>query len=186
MQFLNVLTINTEFKNGQHLVKITEDARDYFPTISQDEIHYLGNLSLEHDLKIAMSERNFGAFLFEKMTRRIEKMEDYNKSRGLLLGITSDPIVTIHHFFDRKHFKRVQYLVHDYVTKTVGVVSLFQVNMKHASKVVAHGLGHSKGLRHHSQPIDLMYSGMLRTPKLQVEGFCSACLHKLTENQTDA
>ncbi len=185
MEFVNVLTINTESKEGQHLAKIAEDARDYFPTISQDEIHYLGNLSVEHDLKIATSEKTLGAFLFEKVTARIKKMENYNKLRGLLLGITSDPIVAIYHFFDRKHFKRAQYLVHDYVTKTVGVVSFFQVNMKYASRVVAHGLGHGKGLRHHSQPIDLMYSEMLRTPKLQVEGFCRACLHELTKNQTD-
>jgi hypothetical protein len=77
------------------------------------------------------------------------------------------------------------HLVHDYVDERIGVVSLFRINKGSSSKVVAHGLGHNRGLRHHQEPIDLMYSGLLRTPTLRVEGFCKVCLRKLTDNQAD-
>jgi len=80
-------------------------------------------------------------------------------------------------------FKQALYLVHDYVTETIGVISFFRVEATASSKVVAHGLGHSKGLRHHLEPIDLMHPELLRTSTLQVEGFCKACLSRLTKDQ---
>jgi len=185
MWSINVLTINGETENELDLVKIAEDARNYFPTETWDDIKYLGKLSLKHDIKIATNGETFGAFLFEKLNKKIGRIKDSNRLINLLLGITSDPIVAIYHFFDGGHFKRTLYLVHDYVTETVGVVSLFRLNERTSSKVVAHGLGHSKGLRHHLEPIDLMYSELLRTPILQVEGFCKVCLSKLTRDQVD-
>ena len=185
MWSINVLTINGETENELDLVKIAENARSYFPTETWDDIRYLGKLSLEHDIKIATNGKTFGAFLFEKLNKKIGKIKDSHRLINLLLGITSDPIVTIYNFFDEGHFKRTLYLVHDYVTETFGVVSLFRLNERTSSKVVAHGLGHSKGLRHHLEPIDLMYPGLLRTTILQVEGFCKDCLNKLTSDQVD-
>lgn len=182
MQSINVLTINGEPENGLDLVKVAEDARGYFPTETWNDIKYLGKLSLNHDAKIVASGESFGAFLFDKLTKRIRRIKDSHGLMNLLLGITSDPILAMYYFFDGKHFKRALYLVHDYVTEAIGVVSLFRVNERRSSKVVAHGLGHSKGLRHHQEPIDIMYSGLLRTPTLQVEGFCKVCLHKLTRD----
>jgi predicted Zn-dependent protease len=132
------------------------------------------------------SGESLGAFLFEKLTKRIGKIKDSHGLMNLLLAITPDPIVAIYYFFDGKHFRRTLCLVHDYVAETVGVVSLFRVTKRYSSKVVAHGLGHNRGLRHHLKPIDLMYPGLLRTHTLEVEGFCKACLDKLTQNQTDA
>lgn len=185
MWSINVLTINEEPQDERDLVKIAENARRYFPTETWDDIKYLGKLSLKHDIKIATNEESFGAFLFDKLTKKIRKIKDSHRLINLLLGITPDPIIAMYYFFDGKHFKRTLYLVHDYVAETVGVVSLFRVNEESSSKVVAHGLGHSRGLRHHLEPIDLMYSELLRTPILQVEGFCKVCLDKLTKNQTD-
>jgi len=185
MRSINVLTINGKPENGRDLVKITEDARSYFPTETWDDIRFLGKLSLEHDVKIVTNGESLGAFLFEKLTKRIGRIRDSHRLMNILLGITPDPIVAMYYFFDGKHFKRALYLVYDYVAETVGVVSLFRLNDGSSSKVVAHGLGHSRGLRHHLEPIDLMYTELLRTPTLQVEGFCKVCLHKLTKNQTD-
>jgi len=185
MRSINVLTVNEEPENERDLVKIVEDARSYFPTETWDDIRYLGKLCLKHDVEIAASGESFGAFLFEKLTKRIGRIKDSHRLMNLLLGITPDPIVAIYPFFDGKHFKRALYLVHDYVTETVGVVSLFRLNRGSSSKVVAHGLGHSRGLQHHLQPIDLMYSELLRTPTLQLEGFCKVCLRKLAKNQIE-
>ncbi|MFQ6086923.1 MAG: hypothetical protein ACE5OV_02775 [Candidatus Bathyarchaeia archaeon] len=185
MRSMDVLTINGEPENERDLVKIAEDARSYFPTETWDDVRYLGKLSLKYHVKIATSGKSFGAFLFEKLTKGIRRIKDSHRLVNLLLGITTDPIVAIYYFFDGKHFKRTIYFVHDYVTETVGVVSLFRVNEEFSSKVVAHGLGHSRGLRHHIKPIDLMYPGLLRTPTLQVEGFCKVCLRKLTKDQAD-
>jgi len=185
MWSIDVLTINGKPENGRDLVKITEDARSYFPTETWDDIRFLGKLSLEHDVKIVTNKQSLGAFLIEKLTKRIGRIRDSNRLMNILLGITPDPIVAMYYAFDGKHFKRTLYLVHDYVAEKVGIVSLFRLNEESSSKVVAHGLGHSRGLRHHLEPIDLMYTELLRTSTLQVEGFCKVCLHKLTKNQTD-
>jgi len=182
MHSINVLTINGKPENERDLVKIVEDARSYFPMETWDDIIYLGKLSLEHDVKIAKSGESFGAFLFEGLIKRIKRIKDSDRLMSLLLGITPDPIVAMHYFFDGKNFKRALYLVHDYVAERVGVVSLFRLNEETSSKVMAHGLGHNRGLRHHVEPIDLMYSELLRFPILQVEGFCQVCLHMLTKS----
>jgi len=182
---INVLTINGEPENEQDLVKIVEDAKSYFPTETWHDILYLGKLRLEHDIKIAKNGEPFGAFLFEKLIKRIKRIKNSDRLMNLLLGITPDPIIAMHYFFEGNNFKRTLYLVHDYVAEKVGVVSLHQLNNETSSKVVAHGLGHNRGLRHHVKPIDLMYFELLRTPILQVEGFCKICLQTLTKAQKD-
>lgn len=180
MRSINVLTVNGKPENRPVLVKFAEGARSYFPTETWDEIKYLGKLSLEHDVKIATSGKSFGAFLFEKLKKRIRRIRDSYRLINLLLGITTDPVVATYYFFDGTHFRRTLYLVHDYVNEATGIISLFAVNDRYSSKVVAHGLGHSKGLSHHLEPVDLMYSELLKTSTLQVEGFCKVCLRKLT------
>jgi predicted Zn-dependent protease len=185
MRSINVITINREPKNERDLVKIVEEARRYFPTETWDDVIYLGKLGLEHDVKIATSGESFGALLFGKLIKRIKRIKDSDRLMSLLLGITPDPVVAAYYFFDGKTFKRALYLVHDYVTEKVGIVSFFRLNKETSSKVVAHGLGHNRGLRHHVEPIDLMYSELLRLPILQVEGFCKVCLRMLTKAQTD-
>jgi len=185
MWSIDVLTINAEPEDDQDLVKLAEHAKAYFPTETWDDIRYLGKLSLEYDVKILTGKESLEAFLFEKLTKRIRKVRDSHRSLNLLLAITPDPIVAMYYFFDGKNFKRTLYLVHDYVAETVGVVSLFQVNKRTSTRVIAHGLGHSRGLRHHLEPIDLMYPELLRASTLQVEGFCKACLDKLAKNPAD-
>jgi len=185
MQSISVLTINREPENEQELVKIVEKARNYFPIKTWDDILYLGKLNLEHDLNIATNGKSLGALLLERLIKRIERIKDSDRLMSLLLGITPDPVVAAYHFFDGKNFRRTLYLVHDYVTNKVGVVSFFQLNEETSRRVVAHGLGHNRGLRHHVEPIDLMYSELLRSHMLQVEGFCRVCLRTLTKAQTD-
>jgi len=185
MPSINVLTINRQPENELDLVKIVEEARSYFPTEIWNDIFYLGKLSLSHDVKITTRQESFGALLFEEVLKKIEKIKDSDRLVSLLIGITPDPIVALYHFFDGKNFKRTLYLVHDYVTEKVGVVSFFQLNEKTSAKVVAHGLGHNRGLRHHVEPIDLMCSELLRIPKLQVDGFCKVCVQMLTKTQMD-
>ncbi|UCE96482.1 MAG: hypothetical protein JSV51_02460 [Candidatus Bathyarchaeota archaeon] len=165
------------------MVRVVEDAKSHFPSETWAEIRYLGKLRLEHDIKIALSKdthkRSFGALLSEKLIKRINKVKDSDGLMSLILGVTPDPIVAMHYFLDGGSFKRVLYLVHDYVTEKVGIVSLFRVRENDSTRVVAHGLGHNRGLRHHMKPIDLMYSELLKTSMLQVEGFCKVCRNKL-------
>ena len=185
MLSINVLTINEEPENERDLVKIVESAKRYFPTETWDDVLYLGRLSLEHDVKIATSGKSFGALLFEKLIKKIERIKNSDNRVHLLLGITPDPVVALYHFFDGKEFKRALYLVHDYVAEKVGIVSFFQLSDENSNKVTAHGLGHNRGLRHHIEPIDLMYSELLRSPALRVEGFCKVCLRTLAKVQMD-
>jgi len=182
MQSISILTISRECEKQLDQVKIAEDATGYFPTGTWDDVRYLGKLSLEHDIKIATNRELVGAFLFEKLTQRIRRIKNSYRLLSLLLGITPEPIIAMYCFFDGERFRRALYLVHDYVAETFGVVSLYRVNESSSSKVVAHGLGHSRGLRHHLEPIDLMYPELLKTPTLQVEGFCKVCLCKLTHS----
>lgn len=177
--------INAEPESERDLVKIAEDARSYFPTKTWEAIRYLGKLSLKHDVTIKTGGESFGAFLFEKLTKRIGRMKDSHRLMNLLLAITPDPILAMYYFLDGRQFKRTIHLVHDYVAEEFGVISLFRVNEESSSKLVAHGLGHNRGLRHHLEPIDLMYSELLRTPNLRVEGFCNVCMRKLTKNSKD-
>jgi predicted Zn-dependent protease len=186
MQPIALLKINGQQEDKKDLVKIVEDASGYFPTDTWDDIEYIGKLSVEYDFKVATSRKSYGAFLFQKLIKRIKRIRDSDRLKSLLLGITADPIVAVYHFFDRTSFKKALYLVHDYVDERVGVVSLFQVKEESSSRLVAHGLGHNRGLRHHAEPIDLMYSKLLSAPKLQVDGFCEVCLRELTKGKTDA
>lgn len=185
MQSIAVLTVSGKPENEKDMVKIVEDASSYFPTDTWDDIKYIGKLRLEHDFKVATSRESYGAFLYQKLINRIRRIRDSKTLTSLVLGITADPIVAMYHFFDRTNFKRTLYLIHDYVDAKVGVVSLFQVNQESSSKLAAHGLGHNRGLRHHTEPIDLMYSKLLNSSTLQVDGFCEVCLRKLTKDKTD-
>ncbi len=182
MQNIDVLTISSKLENDYDLVKLIQDARDYFPKKTWDEIRYVEELSLERDVKIAVGGEPSEAFLFEKLVKRIGKVKGSEGLSSLLLGVTTDPIVALYHSFDGAKFRKTVYLVHDYVSEKIGVVSLFQVNRNSSSKVVAHGLGHNRGLSHHAEPIDLMYPGLLMLPTLQIEGFCEACLRRLTKH----
>ena len=182
MRSINVLTINGEPESERDLIKIVAEAKSHFPAETWDSLRYFGKLNLEHDVQIATGGDSLGGFLFEKLTKRIVRIKKQQRSLNLLLGITPDPILGMYYFFDGGNFKRSIYTVHDYVTKEIGIVSLFRVKEADSSKVVAHGLGHSRGLRHHLEPVDLMYSELLKTVTLQVEGFCEVCLHKLTKD----
>jgi len=181
MWSIDVLTINAELENRQDVVKIAEEAKSYFPTETWDDVRYLGKLSLKYDIKIVANGKHFEAFLFEKLTEKVRRVKDSYKTLNLLLAITPDPIVALYYLFDGKRFRRMPYLIHDYVAETFGVISFFQVDRESSSRVVAHGLGHSRGLRHHLEPIDIMHPELLRTSALQIEGFCKACLHKLAK-----
>jgi predicted Zn-dependent protease len=179
VQSINVLTVNAELENAADFVKVVEDAKEYFPKENWQEVRYFGKVSLDYDFRISVGDQTFGAFLFGKLVKEFEKIKDSEGLMSLLLGITPDPVVASHYFFDGKSFRRAVYIVHDFVGERVGVVSFFRVTEESASKVVAHGLGHNRGLRHHVKPSDIMYSELLRIPVLQVDGFCRACMDKL-------
>lgn len=180
VNLINVLAINEEVEDEIDIVEVIENAKDYFPTETWDMVRYLGRIRLEHDVKIAMNEESLGAFLFERLLERIEKIRSSSKPGTLLLGLTSDPIIGSYIFFDGKNFKKISYVVHDYMNENVGVVSLFRVEQEKLSEVVAHGLGHNKGLRHHVKPVDLMHPELLRFQRIKL-GFCRFCLQKLSQ-----
>ncbi len=185
MESINVLIIGGDPEDKKDMVELVEDASSFFPTEIWDDIIYIGKLSLEHDFKIKISRESYGAFLFRRLIDRMKGIKDSTRLVSLLLGITADPIVTVYHFFDETSFKKAIYLVHDYVNKKVGVVSLFRVKEDTSSKLVAHGLGHNRGLRHHAEPIDLMYYELLTAPTLEVDGFCKLCRRKLRDEKPD-
>ena len=184
MQPIDLVGINTGVKSDLDVVSLVEQAKGYFPGETWGEIRFHGQLSLECDVKVSLGKQTLGALLFDKLTARIVKIIDELGLKGLLVGLTLDPIVGISYFLHERTFRRTAYLVHDYMNGRFGVVSLFSIDDETSSKVVAHGLGHSKGLHHHEKPADLMHPELLRLSTLQVNGFCRACLLDLKENET--
>ncbi|MCW4052169.1 MAG: hypothetical protein NWE78_03030 [Candidatus Bathyarchaeota archaeon] len=180
MQPLNILTVSQEPANEKDLANIVDDAKTFFPTEAWYDVRYVGELSLEHDLKIMVGDETCGAFLFKKLLKRFQKLKDSRGLVGVLLGITSKPVVDMYYSFGGGNLRKTVFFVHDYVSKKIGVVSVFRLTEESSSKVVAHGLGHNQGLRHHLEPTDLMHSELLRISHLEVDGFCKVCLRSLT------
>jgi hypothetical protein len=182
MQPLTLITVAQEAGDETDPVQIVDEAKTFFPTEAWYEIRYLGELSLKHDLKIMEGGRACEAFLFRKLIQRFLKVKDSCGLVGLLLGITPKPVVDLHYSLEGGSIRKTVFFVRDYVSKKIGVVSLYKLAEESASKVVAHGLGHNQGLRHHLEPTDLMHSELLRLAHLDVDGFCTACLRSLTKS----
>lgn len=184
MGLIDVLTVNEELESQVDLIRVVEEARNYFSTETWDDVRYIGKLKMNHDVTITTGKEHRRALLVENITKRIRRIRDCELT-NLLLGITTDPVIAMYYYLDGNLFRRSLFLVHDYVSEKIGIVSLFRVKEESASKVIAHGLGHSRGLVHHHKPIDLMYSRLLNTLTLQVEGFCKGCKDKLEETQVN-
>jgi predicted Zn-dependent protease len=179
MQLLDVLTINEELKDKEDLLEIVWEAFDYFPEGVWESIKHLGNVTVKHDLKIKSREKVYGAFVFDNLMGKVREMKEMLKNENLLLAVTHDPVIAIYHRFEVARFKRIVNLVRDYVSKEVGIVSLFEVEDEAAAKVAAHGLGHNQDLKHHAKPIDLMYARLLNGSLIKKDGFCDECQRKL-------
>ena len=86
MQSINILTINEKVENETDIIKVIENAKDYFPKETWGTVQYLGKVRLEYDVKIAVNEESLGAFLFEKLIRRIRKVKGSDKFGTLLVN----------------------------------------------------------------------------------------------------
>ena len=184
MPLIDTLTINEEHKNSEETLEIIWKALEYFPKSLWRGVNYLGNVNMKHDIKIRVESKDsiYGAFNFNKLIKRVRKIRELLQVKDILLAVTRDPIIALYYAFNFDGVSRMANLVHDYFSKDVGVVSFFRVKRdEDAAKVVAHGLGHSKGLRHHVKPIDLMYEGLLKCSNLRNEGFCNECLKRIMQ-----
>jgi predicted Zn-dependent protease len=185
MGSIGVLAINPETKEQPHdFTKTVQLATRFFPSETWDNIEYLGEIDASCDVRILVGKTVREAFLFRRLVEKVNMFRKRSKWFNVLLGITAGPIVATHWCFDGIRFKRVSYLVVDYVAKSVGIVSFYQVEGEFPAKVVAHGLGHSRGLRHHTEPVDVMYSDLLRASMLHVEGFCEACKREIANTHS--
>ncbi|MFQ6064843.1 MAG: hypothetical protein ACE5L6_05135 [Candidatus Bathyarchaeia archaeon] len=182
MQLLDMLTINEEPKSKEGLLETIWKAFDYFPRGIWEEIRFVGNIIVKYDLKIKTREKIYGAFIFNNLMRKIREIKNVFESRGLLLAVTYDPVISVYHQFELESFKRIINLVRDYVSRDVGMLSLFEILDETATRVAAHGLGHNQGLKHHVEPIDLMYGSLLDGHSIKRDGFCDECREKLRSN----
>ena len=185
MPFIDTLTINEEHKSEGEILEIIWKALEYFPKGLWDGVNYLGNINMMHDVKIRVESKKtvHGAFVFNRLVNKIKRVRELLQIKELLLAVTCDPIIALYHTFNFEKLSRTATLVHDYFSKDIGIVSFFRVKEEeNATKVVAHGLGHSLGLRHHVKPIDLMYEGLLECDNLINDGFCSECLKRMRQD----
>lgn len=173
-----MLTIN-EMKNREDLIEVIWKAFDYFPKGRWGGVKFLGNINMEHDLEISSKEEIYSAFIFNNLLGKIRELKNMLKIDDLLLALTFDPVVVIYHRLMSNGFGRIVNLVRDYVSKDVGMISLFEIDEKTGVKIAAHGLGHNQGLNHHEEPIDFMYVGLLNGSQIKKNGFCDDCQKKL-------
>lgn len=176
---LDLLTINEERKSNEDLVEIMWKAFTYFPEGLWKGVNCVGNLTIKHDLDIRTNEEAHGAFIFSHLVRRVRRMKSNLGAKDLLLAVTHDPVIIMYHRFEISKFRRIVDLVYDYMSDEVGILSLFAKDEEVGIKIAAHGMGHNQGLSHHTEPIDLMYVGLLRGEPLRIEGFCHDCQRKL-------
>ena len=174
-----MLTINEDDKSSVEISEIIWRALEYFPRDLWIGVNYLGNMNMEHDVKLRSKETVYRAFIFHNLIEKIRRIRKLLKIKEVLLAVTCDPIIAIYHRFEVEKLSCFANLIHDYVSGDVGVVSLFQIEEEKASKVVAHGLGHNRGLRHHVEPVDIMYEGLLKHTALRKNGFCNECLKRM-------
>ena len=184
MLSLDLLTINEDLRNREDLAEIFWKAFEYFPDGVWRETSFVGNLNVRFDLEIRLDEVFHGAFIFSHLLRRIRKMKDLLRIEDLLLGVTHDPVIVMYYRFDVDRFRQIVDIVHDYVSDDVGLISLFETDEGVFPRIAAHGLGHSLGLKHHAQPLDLMYIGLLHGSPISINGFCEECKGKLNKRRS--
>jgi len=182
MQSLDMLTINEELKNSEDLAEIMWKAFSYFPRGIWEGVNYVGNINVKCHLKIRSKQEVYGAFIFSQLLRKIKEVKSTLKTEDLLLAVTHDPVIVTYHRFEVDRFKRTINIVHDYVSSEVGMISLYETDEDATAKIAAHGLGHNQGLTHHTEPIDLMYGGLLHGRSIKIDGFCNQCQRKLKKN----
>lgn len=184
VQLLSIFTINEELRNREDLLEIIWKAFDYFPKGVWEGINYLGNVKAKCDLKIKFGDKVYEAFVFNNLMAKIRKIKKALKTCDLLLVLTHDPVIAIYHRLELGRLARTINVIRDFVSKDVGVVSLFELNEKVSIKVTAHGLGHNQGLEHHVEPVDLMYVSLLDGCPIRRDGFCNRCQRKLIDSMS--
>lgn len=180
---MEMLTINEAGKSIEDILEIIWRALEYFPKGVWDEVRYLGNADMRHDVRVEIKGSLYKAFILNSLLNKIRRIREAMKIKDLLLAVTLDPIIAVYPKLELKRISHIVSLVQDYVSNDIGVISLFNIEDNIAPKVTAHGLGHSKGLRHHSEPIDLMYEGLLKSRNLDKDGFCDNCLRRIIGGQ---
>jgi predicted Zn-dependent protease len=174
---LDVVTINSEDPN-QDLVKLVEEGVEFFPPYIWDSINYTGEVEFPCDRELFMGERFIPSFEYRKLISRLRKI----KRKKPLLGIISNHLVYFESIFYENGKLKISYMpIRDYMEE-VGFVSLLKLENQVASKIIAHALGHNRGLEHHHIPIDLMYPE-LRDITYVPEQFCKKCIYTLDRSE---
>ncbi|MEM1674895.1 MAG: hypothetical protein QXN24_03920 [Candidatus Bathyarchaeia archaeon] len=179
MPSLEVLTVNEASRSIEEILEIIWRALEYFPRGLWDEVMYIGNADIKYDIKVEIKGESYRAFIFNNLLGKIKRIREAMKIKDLLLAVTANPVIAIYSKLGSKGISRVASLVHDYLSSDIGIVSLFAMKDDATTMVTAHGLGHSRGLRHHAEPIDLMYEGLLKSKSLSRDGFCESCLRRI-------
>ncbi|MEM1586623.1 MAG: hypothetical protein QXX99_04640 [Candidatus Bathyarchaeia archaeon] len=182
MPSIKMLTINNSDKSIEEFLEIIWRALEYFPKGLWDEVKYLGDAAVRHDVKVEIKGISYGTFILDNLLDKVKRFRRTMKIKDLLLAVTMDPVIIMFSRLESEGIKHIVGLVHDYVSTDVGIISFFTVRDKNAVMVTAHGLGHNRGLRHHGKPIDLMYEGLLKNKALDKNGFCEDCLRKIVVN----
>lgn len=176
---INILTINEELLDAEDLLEIVHSAMKYFPKRIWGKVEYFGNLRIKHHFQIKFQGKIFDALVFEEILQKLKEIKTALNFEGFLLALTYDPLIRINYCFEKGAFRRLVLWIHDYVVGTIGMISFFQIEGETMKMVTAHGLGHNQGLKHHFEPIDLMYVGLLGNEPLKKIGFCEECKGKL-------
>jgi hypothetical protein len=89
---LEVVTLNERPDTREDATRFIRDAMDYFPDETWRGLNYLGNIDLEHGIEVRVREEERGAFALRVLVSRLRSLRRLLDARGLLLGLTRDPL----------------------------------------------------------------------------------------------
>jgi len=174
---LDVVTVNSK-DPYQDLVQFVEEGTNLFPLKIVDSINYAGEVEYPYDKKLFMNEEPIPSFDFRKLILRLNRI----KGKNPLMAIITNHLVYLESIFQQNGKYKISYMpIRDYMEE-VGFVCLLRLADQHMSKVIAHTIGHSRGLGHHKRPIDLMYA-FLEPETHYPEPFCENCIYTLERSE---
>lgn len=180
---LQFLSINGAVKDKENLAEIVGRASELFPRNLWEDVEYLWNVKIDPDVPIEYKKKPYLAFSIEKIKRKMRYLRKILEPPSTLFGITYDPIVVSFSGFENGVYMNLYGLVREDFYGDIGFFSLFDTEEEKSHPLIAHGLGHSFGLDHHTKPIGIMYDRISSVHSEGLEEFCPDCTRFLEDGR---
>jgi predicted Zn-dependent protease len=185
MPTLEMVVINRDTVYAEEMADVFEMVQDRFPSKHLYGIEVLGKVEVKHDTKVLIRGKEYKAHEYANLMRKMKKFKEFLGVKGPFLGLAYDPMVRIYTEITARGVETGIEVLRDYVHENTVVYSCFGVPVNKNFDSALHTLGHVAGLRHHVEPIDIMYYNLLqeqtKLKTLDSSGkyFCEVCEENL-------